>query len=277
MVASVALGDACAMARSSQADALVQLPFDIVQGRVYVQAHVNGSGPYTFAIDTGASGFGRADASLTQLLNLPVVGTAETSDGVSSATVTTIRLDALELGGLERTGLEVITRDYSSDAPPGVAISGIIGRDFFADGLLVIDFPNRTLSFSQSSDLSSGVEGVLRYERPFRVPVSIGDITVEGNLDTGAAVTLVLPQSLYERVVAGPLEAAGQGQLTNTTIATGRAMVNGPLRIGGAVVSDVEARVSDRFPELLVGGRVLQNYLVAIDQRSQSVAICPPA
>jgi hypothetical protein len=42
-------------------------------------------------------------------------------------------------------------------------------------------------------------------------------------------------------------------------------------------MSDVEARVSDRIRELLVGGEVLQNYLVAIDQRSRSVAICPPA
>lgn len=269
--------NACAVPAAVTAeDAIVRLPFDIVHGRVYVDARVNGGGPYRFAIDTGAGGLGRADASLTNALSLPVVGREQTSDGVNTATVETVRINSLELGGMMIRDIDVITRDYSSSAPPGAAISGIIGRDFFADGLLVIDFPSRTLTFTRSHGLSSGDEGALAYERPFRVPVTIGDQTVEGNLDTGASVTMVFPRALYDQVRAGPLEAAGQGQLTNTVIDSSRTVVHGPVRVGGASVSDVEVRVSDRFPELLVGGQVLQSYIIAIDQRTRLVAICQP-
>ena len=267
--------DACEVAGAAYDQALVSLPFEIVHGRVYIQAEVNGQGPFTFAVDTGASGLGRADASLTEALRLSVTGSAETGDGVTVASVDTVRLDSLDVGGLVRTDLELMTRDYSSSAPPGAEISGIVGRDFFSDGFLVIDFPSRTLTFSRAAGLSGNNEGALAYERPFRVPVSIGGVSMEANLDTGAGAALVLPQGLYEQVSAGPLEAAGRARLTNTVIETSRAIVSGPVSIGETKTRNVEARVSERFPEAMIGGHILQAYVVAIDQRSKLVAVCP--
>lgn len=266
--------DACSTIAIPADDALIRVPFEIVHGRVYVKARVNGGELYTFAVDTGASGMGRADASMTRALALPVTATTETSDGVNVASVDMTHLDSLELGGFVRENLDVITRDYSSGAPPDAAISGIIGREFFADGLLVLDFPSRILEFSRKQTLTAG-PGALSYDRPFRIPVLIGEVEALGNLDTGANISLVLPTALYARVAASPLEAAGRGRLTNTEIETKRATLRGPVRIGSANESNVDIRVSDTFPELLIGGRFLQNYKVAIDQRSQQVAICP--
>lgn len=268
--------DACVTAQAEDAGAIVSVPFEIVNGRVYVQARVNGGGPYTFAVDTGASGLGRADESLTRAIGLPAAGAGESSDGVSISTVKTVRVDSLQLGGLERTNLEVMSRDYSSTAGPGAEISGIIGRDFFADGLLVIDFPARRLSFSRSREFEAGNANVLSYERPFRVPVTIAGKTFEGNLDTGAAVAIVMPPDVYEQVASAPLEAAGGVRLTNTVIESGKALIDGPVQVGQASVSRVETRVAERFPELFVGGHVLQNYVVAFDQRTKLAAVCLP-
>lgn len=266
--------DACKLADAPGEAFEMRVPFDVVDGRIYVEARVNGQGPFRFAVDTGASGWGRADAGLVAALHLKAQKPTTTTDAVETAAVATVRLDALELGGLSRKSLDVITRDYSSRMPPEVAFSGIIGRKFFADGLLIIDYPGRRLSFSRHLSLSPMEEGVLTYERAFRVPVSIDDVHTEGNLDTGANVTFVLPQSLFERVSATPLEHAGQGQLTNSRIETGRATVRGPFRIGGANLSNVEVRVSDRYPELLVGAHALQHFVLMIDQRSRSIALC---
>lgn len=254
----------------------MQTPFEIVAGRVYVDAAVNGGGPYTFAIDTGAEGMGRVDASLTRELGLKVSGAARTSDGVTTATVDTVHLDSVELAGLKASDLDLITRDYSSGAPPGAEISGILGRGFFEDGMLVIDFPNEVVWFTRSSGIEAGEDDALPYERPFRVPVSIGAIEATGHLDTGAGVTMVLPRTLYDQVEAGDLGSAGSGRLTNTTITSGRTTLAGPVRLGSVGITDLEVRVSDEYPELLVGGQVLQNYLVAIDQRSRQVAVCAP-
>ena len=270
------LPGACAVSAFPDDAADMRLPFEIVHGRVYVQALVNGTGPHTFAIDTGASGLGRADVSLAAALGLEVIGAVQNSDGITVASADTVHLESLDLGGLVHTDLDVITRDYSNKAPAGAEIAGIVGRDFFADGLLVIDFPARTVSFSRSRTIPADAPGALAYERPFRVPVVIGDRVVEANLDTGAGATMVFPRALYDAVAGGALESAGQGSLSNTTISLERGQLHSPVKIGDVTVSDIEVRVSDEFPELFVGAEVLQHHVLAFDQRSRRVAVCPP-
>jgi hypothetical protein len=266
----------CALAETASKDAVVTVPFDIIDGRIYVTARVNGRGPFRLAVDTGASGLGRADARLVAALGLAASGSGQSSDGVATAQVDTVLLTSLELGGLVRRDLSVITRDYNSRMSKEAAFDGIIGRDFFADGLLVIDYPKRRLTFTRGAGLQRGAPGVLGYERPFRVPVTIGSVTVEGQLDTGANVAFVLPKALFERTGGGTITARGEGNLTNTVIKTERATVAGPFRIGAATLANVEVRVSDRFPELLVGAHALSKFALLIDQRSSSVALCPP-
>ncbi len=268
--------NACALLQESRTDDLIDVPFRTVDGRIYVEARIDGKGPFPFAIDTGASGMGRADASLTDALALPVARTGKTSDGVSVATVDMTHFQSLELGGFARQNIDVITRDYSSKAKPEAAISGIIGRAFFADGLLLIDYPSHRVAFTRTRSLSRGDAGVLAYDRAFRVPVSIGTLQTKGNVDTGANVTFVLPKSLFDHLPDTPLEKAGDGTLTNSRIESSRATIAGPFRIGLATIANTEVRVSDRYPELLVGAHVLQNFALLIDQRSKSLALCPP-
>jgi len=264
----------CALAKEPADSFTVRVPFDVVDGRIYVQARVNGRGPFRFAVDTGASGLGRADKSLVSALGLKVHGTSTTSDGVQSATVHTVQLDSLELGGLSRRGIEVIRRDYGSRMKPEAAFQGILGRDFFADGLLVLDYPGKMLSFSTVLSLPASGNKVLKYERAFRVPVFIGKNRLEGNLDTGANVSMVMPQTMYSKVASAPLQDAGQGTLTNTRIDTKRGILDQPVTIGPSRLTGVEVRVSERFPELLVGAHILQRYTILIDQRSKTIALC---
>jgi predicted aspartyl protease len=277
----VAAGDtpasarACAAARAPTAAFQMQVPFETIDGRIYVQARVNGRGPFRFAIDTGASGVGRVDASLVATLELTLGAPTANSDGVTTAEAETTMVETIEVGGLSRRDLRVITRDYNSRMAPASALSGIIAREFFADGLLVIDYPRRLLSFGSGLSLSPEQPGVLRYTRPFRVPVTIGAVTAEGNLDTGANVAFVLPQALFDRVSGTPAAPAARGQLANGTVDTSRATVPGPFRIGEVTLSDVEVHVSARYPELLVGAHALQGAVVLIDQRSQRIAVCP--
>lgn len=266
--------DACTLAAQPLADPLVHVPFETVDGRIYVKAQVNGQGPFRFAVDTGASGSGRADSTLVTQLGLPLHGESSTSDGVRSARVDTVHIASLQLGDLVRTDLQVIARDYASRGTPEAAFSGILARGFFADGLLLIDYPRRLLSFSQSAQLPATARNVLTYERAFRIPVRIGTQHVQGQLDTGANVSFVVPQVLYDQIAAGELGDAVAGQLTNGQIAARRATMRGPFQVGQVVVSEVPVRVSSDYPELLIGADVLQDAVVLIDQRSQAVAVC---
>lgn len=273
--AAVPDASACALAEAPAADFTMRVPFETIDGRIHVQATVDGRGPFRFAVDTGASGLGRADSSLVAALGLATGHPALNSDGVNTAAIDTTTLASLDIGGLVRRDLVVPTRDYNGKAAPEAALSGIVARDFFADGLLVIDYPRKTLSFSRSLGLRPGDPGALSYERPFRIPVSIGGVRTEGNLDTGANVAFVLPRALFDRVGGTSLEAAGAGRLANGTIETGRSTVAGPFQVGQVALEDVEVRVSARYPELLVGAHALQDAVILIDQRAKTVAICP--
>lgn len=266
--------DACALAARPLRAPELRVPFDIVDGRIYLQVQVNGRGPFRFAVDTGASGIGRADSRLATALDLPLHGQATTSDGVASASVQTVRIDSLALGAVVRRDVEIITRDYNAHNAPEAAFMGILGRGFFDDGLLVIDYPRRMLSFSRTQQLPTRGPNVLRYERAFRVPVRIGGEQVLGQLDTGANVSFVLPRALYDTISARPLEAAGRSRLTNSQIEAQRATVQGPIEIGQLRLADVEVRVSAKYPELLIGAHALQQAVVLIDQRTKAVAIC---
>jgi len=255
---------------------LVDVPFDLVDGRIYVEAQVDGAGPFRFAVDTGASGIARADARLVDAVLLPRDGRIDNSDGVNTAQADTVRLRSLALGALHHEDVVAITRDYNARQSAAAAFDGILARDFFSDGLLAIDYPRRRLSFSRTRGLPTDQPGSLAYTRPFRIPISIGDLQVEAQLDTGANVTLVLPQAEYEAVPHTATMTQDRLTLSNGDIEGGRARLYGPLRVGALSLSDFEVRVSASFPEVLIGAHAMQDGVLLIDQRSQRVAVCAP-
>lgn len=277
VAASDADDQACALAVEAPSEALVSLPFRTIDGRIYLEAMVNGAGPYVFALDTGASGVGRADASLVEELALPPDGQDETSDGVSSAVVDKVRIASLALGALEQHDVSLIARDYRSRMSAESAFSGILGREFFAEGLLAIDFSAKRLAFYRSREMRASQSGAMTYERAFRIPVTLGDLETTGNVDTGANVTLVLPGAVYEQVEGTALKPAGEGSLTNTRIESSKARIAGPVQIGSARLEDVPVRVAADYPEVLVGAHALQDHVLLIDQRHKTLALCPPA
>lgn len=274
LLGAPASADACSLAHRPLTDALVQVPFDSIDGRIYVQARVNGQGPYRFAVDTGASGIGRADRRLVSALGLPLHGETTTSDGVARASVDTVRIDTLELGGVLHRNVEVIARDYNARNAPDAAFDGILARDFFADGLLRIDYPNRTLAFARSEQLAPSAANALTYSRAFRIPVTIEGHPQVAQLDTGANVGVVLPQAVYEQISNQPLGEAVRSQLTNGEMESWRGTVQRPIQVGQVSHANVEVRVSPKHPEVLLGAHALQDAVVLIDPRSQVVAVC---
>lgn len=273
--ASGPVDSACTLAVEAPAQAVFSLPFRTIDGRIYLDVTVNGSGPYVFALDTGASGMGRADATLVDALGLPADGIGETSDGVASAQVDKVRIASVALAGLERRDLSVTARDYRSRMSPEAAFSGILGREFFADGLLAIDFQNQRLAFYRTREMPASLADAMTYERAFRIPVTLGDLETTANLDTGANVTMVLPGAVFAELGGTIDSPAGGGSLTNTRITISDAQFAGPVQVGGARLEDIPVKVAADYPEVLVGAHALQDQVVLIDQRHDTVAICP--
>jgi hypothetical protein len=253
----------------------VAVPFKLIESRIYVDAFVNGSGPLRFLVDTGADGMGRADSALVKELALPVTGTTENSDGLNSSMILTVRAESLRLGNFERRNVELPSRDYNRRASPETSIAGIIGREFFEDGTLTIDFPARVLKFSRTRRLKPTDKDVVAYEEPIVIPLAIGRRKFKGHIDTGSTLTMHLPMSDLRRVKASPLEDAGTGHRANTVLRLFRTTLQEPVRISGLKLDRLTVITSKEANWINIGGGVLQQGVLMLDQSRKLFALRP--
>jgi len=273
-LASPVLESACSLA-ARPGERIIDVPFDVVDGRIHVQVQVNGSGPYRFAIDTGASGMARADARLVRHRAARGHPRPRHSVGVQTAEADTVRINTLALDGLRRSDVIALTRDYNARQSKDAAFDGILARGFFADGVLIIDYPQRRLQFRRDINLLPAQPDTLAYSRAFRIPVTIGTVTTEAQLDTGANVAMVLPTALFRRAAGAAVTTGDRLTLSHGEVDGGHAQLDVPVLIGGLALQGLHVRVSDHYPEAVVGAHALQEAVVLIDQRSQQVAVCP--
>jgi predicted aspartyl protease len=250
------------------------VPFELRGARIYVQAYVNGKGPYLFAVDTGASGVGRADRRLVEALGLKNVGEAQNSDGVNTASINVVHVDSLRLGSLEKHDVDLLSRDYNLHLKPGQApMMGIIGRDFFKDGLLTIDYPARRLSFT-GGHLRRGDPGVVAYKGSFSIPVCFRRGCYDGEVDTGSSQGLVLPKRIVGAIGGGAGEHVGAATSANTEYELYRVRVPHTIRISGVTAANQEVIYSVPATDAInIGSDFLKDYVLTIDQRHHLLRI----
>lgn len=251
----------------------VKIPFVLERGEIYVDAFVDGQGPFRFVVDTGASGAGRVDVKLVESLRLRVTGTTTNSDLVNTATISTVTLKSLRVGSLEQHGVEVLSRDYNEGVPAGEKLlMGIIGREFFSACILTIDYARHELVVSEGS-LGKSDANAMSYSEPFLVPIKIGDHDAVGYLDTGSNLQMHLPMEWVTRLRIPSLQDGGKGYRANTVFNLFKATLPVPVRIAGNTLADVDAHFSEQANRINIGSALLarNQCVVAIDQSAKII------
>lgn len=246
----------------------MSVPIEVEQGRVYADVMVNDAGPFRFMVDTGASGFGRADVRLVDELDLPASGSLGNSDGINTATVDVVRIESLGLGSLVRRNIEVMSRDYNRRVrQEGEFLMGIIGQEFFADRRLTIDYANSEIR-SDCGSLSESDDHVIHYGQYFAIPITAGGIPMVGHIDTGSSLQMHLPLSWAERLGIDDLEYVGEGRRAYTVFELYSGAIPGPVEIAGHTLHGVEARFSELADSINIGSGLLSrhNAMLTIDQ-----------
>lgn len=253
------------------------VPFELHQGRIFVRAYVNGKGPYRFGFDTGASGIGRADRRLTKALALPRAGQTMNSDGVVAVSTDAVVVDSLQLGSVTKRNARLPSRDYNPSLKPGnAAMMGIIARDFFADLLVTIDYPARTIRFEKGA-LDPKSAGVVRYGPSFAVPVCFGTFCHPGKIDTGSNRGLVLPKAVTDKVATGAPKLIGQAHRTNSSVSLYEVQLRGPVQVAGVSAMVSKALYAEPSTDTVnVGSDFLKDYVLTIDSRNSLLRIAKP-
>lgn len=261
----------------SPSEMTTSIPFELDHGHIFVDAFVNGRGPFRFGFDTGASGMGRADRSLAAALSLPKVDETANSDGAKTATADVVAVESLRLGDLEQRNVQLISRDYNAGRSPGLQpIMGIIARDFFADELVTIDYPAREITFSRGQ-LKLGEAGVVAYGASFTVPVCFASGCYPGKIDTGSSRSFVVPKGLVPSLSASEPAAIGQGLRTNGVATLYEMTLNEPVHIAGITATHQKILYAEPSGDtIVIGTEFLKDYVLTIDQQNRLLKISMP-
>ena len=106
-----------------------------------VPVRINGSGPFDFVLDTGAT-ITCVDDQIAEQLSLPAVrGVMGTAAGVGGqGGVSLVEIDSLSMGGVRAHGLEACVIDLEHLGSVGLALDGLIGLNVLREFRVTLDF-----------------------------------------------------------------------------------------------------------------------------------------
>jgi PDZ domain/Aspartyl protease len=272
-----------------RAGAVASLPAEILLGGgILVQARVNGSGPYTFALDSaGGSGF-IVDARLARSLGLVLEGKALSSGaGGNRIPVSFAKNVVLDLSGVVLRPPTAAVIDLASLEPlSGRAVAGIVGYGLFARYVVKIDYAARQVDLypldayrysgnGTSVPLSTNKEHfsvAARVRLPGRAPIN-GRFMV----DTGAPMTTIaFSRPFVERFGLLPggkgrivdRSFAGLGGETIQVLGRSSELDLGSLKIRNATVAfseDANGTLASSEIDGIIGGELLRRFTVIFD------------
>jgi hypothetical protein len=214
-------------ARFSSGKSALAIPFELEDNLIYVRVSVNGSRPLSFILDTGAHSFIHARQARSIGLNLELIGqgrgigaaqpdvylvTEKVSLGLPGVAFSPRRLLAVSLDAVESCVNEFVIDEQGRNIPSDLGeqrearreVDGILGKEFFDQFVVEIDYAHRLLNVYDPSSYEYAGSGE-------GIPLEVGEqyvfaqaqIRAAGRaplagrflLDTGSghAVTLLKP------------------------------------------------------------------------------------
>ncbi len=256
-------------------DGLTQVPIRYVAGRPWVDLSIDGDGPFSFLIDTGAS-TAVVDTAFAAELSFESLGAARVGGPSSPGGIETERflLETVELEGLVIESLRAVALDLKAVFAPGgqPAPHGILGLASFGQNLVTFD-KRGGLLLIQADALpepgSEGAEGVAELEWDGGLPsfeIRVGEEVLRAHLDTGAPGELTLPSSWLERLpFSDEPQLVGHGRTVSASFEIHAATLDGDLSFAGHTLENPRVTFASRLRKGNLGGAFLDRFLVTYD------------
>jgi hypothetical protein len=268
------------------------VPIDLIDNHVYLDAMLNGKGPYRFVFDTGGSNI--IDPAVAKDLKAVGSGSAQdsgTGPGTESSSYATV--DSLKIGNAALRHqvflLEPIHKGFGATA--GERIDGLIGFEVLARYVTTFDYADRTLTLAMPGAVpasrAASVRFVLFGTNP-QVGCAIDGIPSQCTVDTGdgGSVNLFVPFIVdHPQIVPAAHSAVG---VNGSGVGGGHRGFMGRLRslqIASFMLHDLVAGYSTQkqgifaspFIAANLGGGVWQRFRVTFDYNAETMALRPNA
>jgi hypothetical protein len=197
------------------------VPFRLLNNHVYVEATVDGKGPYTFIVDTG--GHTLLSPRLIKEVGLKPIGEAVTSGaGEGHGTTGFVHFGEIALGRVRLRNQDAFATDIYDKAIEGIPVDGMVGFELVRRMVMTIDYGRHTITFTRPDRFEASADSGLKvpfvfYDHLPNVAGRIGDLPARFDIDTGSRSALdvtspfVAAHRLRERFTKGTLAVTGYG------------------------------------------------------------------
>ena len=305
----------CTDARFSSGKSPVAIPFELDDNLIYVRVSVNGSRPLSFILDTGAHSFIHTRHARAIGLKLKLVGqgggiganqpdvylvTEKVSFSLPGVVFSHRRLVAASLDAVESCVNEFnideegrnIASDRSKQSGAKREVDGILGKEFFDQFVVEIDYAHRLLNvYDRSSYKYAGTSKDIPIEVGEEQIFARAQITAAGRapltgrflLDTGSAqaVSLLKPfmneHNLLpstEGMTSLPVCGLGGHAKEKSWLGTLEALQLGEFKVAAPVT---EFRLSEPNTDAdgFIGGAVFRRFKVIFDYSRRRMILEP--
>ncbi len=277
----------------SQNRNVARIPFEIANNLVILQGKVNGSKPFSFILDTGAS-TSVINESRARELGLQSQGQvdATTQGGLTEASV--ISGVSLNLSGVEFPNLTLAAIRWGGlEAGLGRNVDGILGYEVFNGFVVEIDYASKTVTFYEPQSYRYSGRGqvipiTIEDNTPFaRVKVAAADNQLfEGTflINTGLTGTLAFYSPFVARnkllelvpntkaITFGSILAGGSsGRIGRVkSLQLGRFVISNPV---ANFSQDAAGDDSDVEFAGMIGGEVLRRFKLTTDYSRKQIIL----
>jgi hypothetical protein len=280
----------------------VELPFEIVSNKPWVQVRVNGSAPQWFILDTGCAGASVIARDCARRLHLKLGDETQVSglgagEGVELG-VTSTRDVTLDVGGVAlhspQLGVFALTHVEPYE---GRSLDGLLGGDFMRAHVVEIDYARRkirvydpeTFAYHGSAPpIPIAFDSGLVVAEAAMTPPGKAEIPCRVVIDTGVRTTVVwyhpfvLEKDLLasqSRVVTGTIGGGASGESKGDigrldSMKIGSLAIPTPTAVFSRDTSGVFAGTAE---DGLVGGEILRRCKVTFDYAHERLYLEPNA
>lgn len=248
-----------------------------------IEATIDGRGPYTFLLDTGARGSVISKA-FADSFGLRVVGQARVGSPVAGGTpreASLIEIDRMAVGGAQLEKISAVAMDLSTVGlgAGGSSPVGVLSPAMFAGALVTLDFAGHRLVLRRGALPAPDGRDVFGWDSTARlpqVPVDLPGGRQDVHVDTGSPAGLSLPSSWAARLpLAAKPESAGVARTIDHTFVRRKARLNGTVSIGRHTFANPELTFADEIVVGSVGMEWLRRFRLTLDPASRRIRLDP--
>lgn len=271
----------------------VTIPFEYINGHMYVTATINGRRKARFILDSGASATIFHSGTIGEL-NLPVVGSMPARGVAGFESAQLVRTDSLAIGPLtlyNQIGGSIDLSILEVQRRQGDRFGGVIGYDFLSRFPVMIDYQKSQLTvFDPASFVVPEGSHEIPFDLTMQIPTidaSIAGVTGKFLIDLGNAFGLILhPEFVLGTSLKSSLrpDTTKEGAVGGLGGGVRAAYVTAPtVQFGDIVLDSLPVMISGSSEGLTgsveidgnIGNQLLQRFVLLFDYSRQRLHLYP--